>query len=467
MSSNFTYDEISLKDAVEFIVDNRGKTVPTEENGIPLIATSCINNNDLYPIKEKLRYVSQETYDNWFRSHPKPNDIIITNKGSQNGAVCLVPDPVDFCIAQDMVALRADKNKIDPTYLFAALRSSLVQNRIKSLNVDAVIPHFKKTDFNKLFIPLPSRKTQELIGKTYLDFCRKIELNNRINQTLELTARAIFKSWFVDFDPVKAKIEAIEKGEDPELAAIKTITGKTNNELDFLSTNNLNKLKNIASQFSNSFIHSEQGEIPKGWSIQPFTVLAKLDTSSVKPFAEPDTLWEHYSIPSFDSSGSPSLDFGHQIKSNKYKVNPTSILVSKLNPTTPRVWLPNVKNSDVAICSTEFMQFIPINHLFRPFIFNLIASQFFQSEIQQRVTGSTGSRQRAQPKSVAKIEIIVSPVEVIQEFCNIVSATQQLQAIHQTETEKLKKIRDTLLPKLLSGELTLPKAEAQIEKATA
>ena len=104
-----TMATIKLSETTKFIVDNRGKTVPTADTGIPLIATNCIDNRNLYPIYEKLRYVSQDTYDNWFRSHPKPMDIILTLKGSQNGAVNLVPDPVDFCIAQDMVALRVDE----------------------------------------------------------------------------------------------------------------------------------------------------------------------------------------------------------------------------------------------------------------------------------------------------------------------------------------------------------------------
>jgi len=218
--------QISLADAVEFVVDNRGKTAPTQEVGIPLIATNCISNDLLYPTKDRPRFVSQETYDNWFRAHPKPGDIILTNKGSQNGAVCLVPDPVNFCIAQDMVALRADPNKIDPLYLFAALRSSIVQERIKALNVDAVIPHFKKTDFNKLFIPLPERKNQEFIGKLYFNQSSKIELNRQISQTLEQIAQTFFKSWFVDFEPVKAKIEAKAAGRDPERAAMCAISGR-------------------------------------------------------------------------------------------------------------------------------------------------------------------------------------------------------------------------------------------------
>ena len=141
---------IPLSKTTKFIVDNRGRTAPTENYGIPLIATNCINNSDLYPKFENIRFVSKETYKNWFRSHPMPGDIILTLKGSQNGAVCLVPDSVYFIIAQDMVALRADENVIDPLFLFAALRSKSVQYQIENLDVSGVIPHFKKSDFDKL-----------------------------------------------------------------------------------------------------------------------------------------------------------------------------------------------------------------------------------------------------------------------------------------------------------------------------
>ena len=189
---------IKLSETTKFIVDNRGKTVPTADTGIPLIATNCIDNRNLYPIYEKLRYVSQDTYDNWFRSHPKPMDIILTLKGSQNGAVNLVPDPVDFCIAQDMVALRVDETQIDNLYLFAALRSEDIQDQIKTLDVSGVIPHFKKSDFDKLEIPLPPRPLQEIIGKTYFDLCNKIDLLHRQNKTLEAMAETLFRQWFIE-----------------------------------------------------------------------------------------------------------------------------------------------------------------------------------------------------------------------------------------------------------------------------
>ncbi len=212
---------IKLSETTKFIVDNRGKTVPTSDTGIPLIATNCIDNRNLYPVYEKLRYVSQDTYNNWFRSHPKPMDIILTLKGSQNGAVNLVPDPVDFCIAQDMVALRVDETKIDNLYLFAALRSEDIQDQIKTLDVSGVIPHFKKSDFDKLEIPLPPRSLQEFIGKTYFDLCNKIDLLHRQNKTLEAMAETLFRQWFIE--DTEGRTELITLGEMIEIHDSKRI----------------------------------------------------------------------------------------------------------------------------------------------------------------------------------------------------------------------------------------------------
>ena len=192
------WEKIPLSRTTKFVVDNRGKTAPTDDNGIPLIATNCVNNTNLYPSYENLRYVSQETYDTWFRSHPQPGDILLTLKGSQNGAVCLVPDPVEFVIAQDMVALRIDENIIDPLFLFAALRSPDVQSQIKNLDVSGVIPHLKKSDFDKLMLPYPEPPIQKVIGEFYFTLSRKIDLLHRQNKTLEAIAETLFRQWFIE-----------------------------------------------------------------------------------------------------------------------------------------------------------------------------------------------------------------------------------------------------------------------------
>lgn len=186
------------------IVDNRGRTCPTTDSGLPLIATNCVKNSTLYPVFEKVRYVDQHTYSTWFRGHPLPGDLIFVCKGSP-GQVCVTPDPVNFCIAQDMVAVRANPAKVYPPYLFAALRSEEMQSAIVNMHVGTLIPHFKKGDFDKLEIPLPDEPTQRFTGDMYLSLTEKIELNRRMNETLEGMAQAIFRDWFVDFGPVRRK----------------------------------------------------------------------------------------------------------------------------------------------------------------------------------------------------------------------------------------------------------------------
>lgn len=182
------------------IVDNRGKSVPTSCAGFPLIATNCIKHSSIYPTFENIRYVDKVTRENWFRADTKPNDIIFVNKGTP-GRVCMVPEPVPFCFAQDMVAFRCDPSKIDYQYLFAVLRSDYMQKKVENFHVGLVIPHFKKGDLGNLLIPrLKTRKEELTVGKLYLTLSKKIECNNRINAELEAMAKTLYDYWFVQFD---------------------------------------------------------------------------------------------------------------------------------------------------------------------------------------------------------------------------------------------------------------------------
>jgi type I restriction enzyme S subunit len=195
MSLSLKYE--SFGSLLKNVVDNRGKTCPTADSGIPLIATNCIVNNYLYPIYEKVRYITEETYKTWFRDHPRPSDMIFVLKGTP-GRVAWVPDPVDFCIAQDMVAIRADERKIFPKYLFAVLRSDSIQQEIEGLHVGSLIPHFKKGDFDDLKIPIVEPKLQEFIGNLYFDISLKIDLLHRQNKTLEAMTETLFRQRFME-----------------------------------------------------------------------------------------------------------------------------------------------------------------------------------------------------------------------------------------------------------------------------
>ena len=100
-----------------------------------------------------------------------------------------------------MMAFRVNEKIINNKYLLAVLRSPQFQTQIEQFHVGTLIPHFKKSDLDKLLIPIPSMNVQNFIGKAYYELCSKIELNNRINKILEEMAQTIFKSWFVDFEP--------------------------------------------------------------------------------------------------------------------------------------------------------------------------------------------------------------------------------------------------------------------------
>lgn len=116
------YPQAKLTELLDFIVDNRGKSVPTvsieEACNHVLIATNCIRNERLYPSYDKIRYISQETYESWFRSHPIAGDIIFVNKGTP-GRVCLCPENIDFCIAQDMMAFRTKSENCKVNFMIS------------------------------------------------------------------------------------------------------------------------------------------------------------------------------------------------------------------------------------------------------------------------------------------------------------------------------------------------------------
>ncbi len=193
-----------LPELLDFIVDNRGKTVPTvsqeEACEIVLIATNCIRNENLYPVYEKVRYISKETYEKWFRAHPISGDIIFVNKGTP-GRICFCPENIDFCIAQDMMAFRVNSSVLYNKYLLAVLRSREMQEQIRITSVGDTIPHFKKEFLKELTIPLPPMDVQQIIGDYYFKLSEKIELNKKINENLEQQALALFRHFFMDFTP--------------------------------------------------------------------------------------------------------------------------------------------------------------------------------------------------------------------------------------------------------------------------
>ena len=431
MNRRSIFDEIALKDVISFVVDNRGKTVPVEDSGIPLITTANISNSELYPSVDTDRYVSEEIYSNWFRSHPQVDDVILTNKGSKNGEVCLVPNPVEFCIAQDMVALRANKKIIHPKYLFASLRSSLVQKRIKLLNVDAVIPHFKKSDFDKLFIPLPSLDVQEFIGQIYFDISLRIELNRKTNETLEGVAKALFKSWFVDFYPVKAKTEGRSTGFADEISEL----------------------------FPDSYEDSELGEIPSGWHIKSLDDIANfLNGLAIQKYPPKS---EHTDLPVIKIA---QLRKGNTLESDQcsdeigeeYVIKDGDILFSWSGSLLVDIWTGGVGalNQHLFKVTSDhykkwFYYYWTKHHL-----------QEFQSIAKSKAT-TMGHIQR---RHLSEAKVLVPSDECFSKMSSVFDSLLERQLNIRLESRTLTQLRDALLPKLISGKLRVTDAEKILEE---
>ena len=298
----------------------------------------------------------------------------------------------------------------------------------QSYNSGSAQPSLNRNLIHPVPVDVPSLPEQRAIAHILGTLDDKIELNWRMNETLEAMARALFKSWFVDFDPVRAKAE----GRDPGLP------------------------KPLANLFPDSFEDSELGEIPKGWRAAPFCEAASLQRDTVNPLDTPDAEFFHFSIPAYDEDGTPKREFGATIKSLKFLVPDEGILFSKLNPAIERVWLVDFPPKARAVCSTEFLVFRARPPFTRSFVYCLARSTNFRRAIQSSVTGTSNSHQRTQPDSVLNILSPLPSRHLIDAFEKIVAPLLCDIQIKNRESHTLAALRDTLLPKLISGELQVP-----------
>lgn len=392
-----------LTELVENIVDNRGKTCPTDVTGIPLIATNCIRNEKLYPDFINVRYVSDETYNNWFRAHPKPDDMLFVLKGTP-GRVCWTPNPINFCIAQDMVALRAKKDIIYPKYLFALLRSKIAQDKINALHVGSLIPHFKKTDFDKLELPVfEDINYQKEIGNIYFDICDKIENNLAINKTLEEMAMALYKHWFVDFGP-------FQDGE---------------------------------------FVESELGRIPKGWEVKSVYDIANyINGAAFKPSELVDE--GKYVIKISELNGGITKNTGKSNKEVKPEqiINNGSVLFSWSATLDIFLW-----DKGEALLNQHIFNVLPNGSLSIEILYFLLKNiiAHFKAIAADRAT----TMGHIKISHLKETFLAIPNKNHKQEFQKIIEPIFNQILENLTENQTLTQLRDTLLPKLISGEVRL------------
>lgn len=306
---------------------------------------------------------------------------------------------------------------------------------LESMNSDSAVPGLNRENAHTLNIVIPSNKQQKYIAYILGKLDDKIEKNRLTNETLEDIARALFKSWFVNFDPVRAKI-------DGSWQPGKSLPGLPANLYDL---------------FPDRLISSELGEIPEGWMIQPLEYIAQELTKKENPALSPDSIYHHYSLPAYGNDGLPIIETGDKIKSIKTILQPNVVLVSRIDPENNRVWLVDIQPKDQAISSTEFLVLKPKDYFPREYIYCLARSAPFRTQIQSLITGT--SHQRAQRTAVMKIQIIVPSNIILRAFETNTSSLLARLLANRRESSMLAKMRDALAPKMLSGEIRVEDLE--------
>jgi type I restriction enzyme, S subunit len=253
-------------------------------------------------------------------------------------------------------------------------------------------PILNKGRFAQLTIRLPALSEQRAIASVLGAMDDKIELNRQINETLEALARVMF---------------ARATSEDSRI------------------------------------------------KIGKFEQLATLRRETINPNQFPNETFDHYSIPAFDEGRWPKSETGEQIKSNKFLVPANSVMISKLNPRIPRVWMPSASTTARSVASTEFLVAVPKAHISREWLYGLFTSQMFLDVFTTLVTGTSGSHQRVKPEYLLSMEVEIPPTETIQHYTKTVAPLHERIALNLKESRTLAALRDTLLVKLLSGELKL------------
>jgi len=383
-----------LPELLDFIVDNRGKTVPTvsqeEACEIVLIATNCIRNENLYPVYEKVRYISKETYEKWFRAHPISGDIIFVNKGTP-GRICFCPENIDFCIAQDMMAFRVNSSVLYNKYLLAVLRSREMQEQIRITSVGDTIPHFKKEFLKELTIPLPPMDVQQIIGDYYFKLSEKIELNKKINENLEQQAQALFKAWFVDFEPFGGVMP-----DDWRMGTLSEICGYSKDKID------------IDNLTLDSYYSTENMQPNRQGAVQATTLPTIKQTTACKK---------------------------------------GDVLISNIRPYFKKILY---CFSDCG-CSTDVLCFVPNKTDYSAFLYcALYADKFFD----YMVAGSKGTKMpRGDKQQIMVYPICIPSAEYIEKFNQAVASMLETVYTNRIEENNLANLRDTLLPKLMNGEI--------------
>lgn len=400
---------LSLRAAGVTLIDCDHRTPPAADTGYPYVAIPQLRAGriDLSGV----RRITPEHFVEWTRkARPSPDDVVLSRRCNP-GETAVVPPKLEFALGQNLVLLRADGTKVHPAFLRWLVRGPEWWEQIsKFLNVGAVFDSLRCADVPNFELRIPPLAEQRAIAHILGTLDDKIELNRRLNETLEAMARVLFKSWFVDFDPVRAKAE----GRDAHLP------------------------KEIADLFPDRFEDSELGEIPVGWEVETLGELLELAYGKA---LKADNR-AHGDVPVYGSNGQVGWH------DERLVVGPGVVVGRKGNPGTV-TWSP----TDFFPIDTTFYVVpkgrCPSLH----FLFHALRTHDLAALGADSAVPGLNRNLAYMSKQVAPPGIVLGMYDQ-----HVHGLAERVHQINE-QSRTLSALRDTLLPKLISGELRLKDAE--------
>ncbi len=420
-------DELTRRNILVVGDGYRAKNVELSRNGLPfarganinqgfhLSDAECLDSANLHRAGEKIS---------------RPGDVVFTSKGSVGRFAFVNENTPKFVYSPQLCYWRVlNTNFIEPRFLYFWMhgREFLEQSNGVKGQTD-MADYVSLVNQRRFHITLPPIEEQKAIARILSSLDDKIELNRRMNATLEAMARALFKAWFVDFEPVHANKEnRPSTSASPEIAKL------------------------FPSEFENG--------IPKGWRLGTVADIASISKKLISPKKFPAEEFLHFSLPAFDDGMWPKKEPGASIKSNKFFIEKDSILVSKLNPHIFRAWNSYTSTNSRSIGSTEFIVYEPKRPEYWSLLAALMRSEGMIAEFQQHATGTSNSHQRVKPESTLGFGALVPDAPIAVRFDEIVRPMLRKAQRNIEEVTKLAETRDSLLPRLISGKIRVEGAE--------
>ncbi|WP_215397070.1 restriction endonuclease subunit S [Rheinheimera oceanensis] len=365
----------------------------------------------------------------------------ITGDGVTFGRACLVPSKVlPACVNQHVSIIRLDKSVASPGYIASYLTHPTIKSYIESFNAGGSRRAITKAHIESFVIPLPPIEIQNEIAQVLGAFDERIVLLRETNAILEAIAQALFKSWFVDFDPVHANAGA----QAPSLPA------------------------EIQALFPSRLVESPQGLIPEGWEVKKCSDIIDVRDGT---HASPKTSETGYPLLTSKhiTSGELLFDGAYLISEADYldiskrsKVDHLDVLITMIGTVGATAFVLN-ESTDFAIKNIGLFK-TSKRPEFASYIYLLLSSKEMKHYLEARMAGTT--QKYLSLKALREIAIIEPAKPVTQAFSEFVKPI--FEKIHQNRTsvQTLSTVRDTLLPRLISGQLRLPEAEAALAEVS-